>query len=215
MTKELIFEHPPRDHVAILGYDSDNDRFQVAYVDSSGNLQVGFASGTSIAANMKAWDGDSWENVQIDASGHLQVDVAAAVNLNTQLHGQYDGSWQALQMLWGFHDVAGEELSDLSLDAGSNTLSGTAVPSDEVHVITTVSTLTDDGGATRVRPYILRNSDVLVIADHAPPTNGTYDIVTGQWILGPGDQLKCLIAGATAGKYLYCQYTGYMMKLDL
>ena len=60
MTKEQTFEHPPRGHVALLAYDSVNDRFQVVHVDASGLLQVDVAAVADPQANAHGYDGAAW-----------------------------------------------------------------------------------------------------------------------------------------------------------
>lgn len=67
MTKETEFPHPPRGHIAVLGYDPVNERWQVFYVDDDGHVSVdvkasALPSGAATAAKQLA-DG---HNVTVD-----------------------------------------------------------------------------------------------------------------------------------------------------
>lgn len=44
MAKETVFQHPPGKHVAVLAYDSVNDRWQAVHADVSGQLSVKVAA---------------------------------------------------------------------------------------------------------------------------------------------------------------------------
>jgi len=60
VTKETNFEHPPRGHVALLAYDSVNDRWQAVYVDASGRLQM---DGADLTTRIHGWDGSAWHKL--------------------------------------------------------------------------------------------------------------------------------------------------------
>lgn len=91
MAKEGTFEHPPRGHVAVIGYDSVNDRFQVAYVDASGHVQVDLAAVTDGLIRLYGYDGSSWQRLGLlfsynDALGDHQTLTSAAGGTETLTH---------------------------------------------------------------------------------------------------------------------------------
>lgn len=57
MAKETVFQHPPGKHVAILAYDSVNDRWQAVHVDASGQLSINVAAPQKLDVNLYGWDG--------------------------------------------------------------------------------------------------------------------------------------------------------------
>lgn len=93
MAKETTFDHPPKGHAAILGYDSSIDKHRTFSVDSSGRLEVVVATAHKYVdrGDPAAWDkttGDliidsAWHD--IDFSGIITDPNAVAVHVRVQI----------------------------------------------------------------------------------------------------------------------------------
>lgn len=233
MAKETTFEHPPRGHTAILAYDAANDVWRAVYVDASGNLQVDVvASGlpsdaateTTLAkvsdrlgaltgpaagsANKQLADlltelGAKLEtaDLNLDATKDLQVDVKTAPTI-TVIPG-------SSEKLIGYGGLIGENLSDTSLDAGTNSLIGTAVPAGEVHVVTQVAVLYTGTVPTKVLIAPVGTPGTPVYLEQWSPASGQWYYSSINVLLQEGDYIGCTVTGATAGDDLFFRYSGY------
>lgn len=113
------------------------------------------------------------------------------------------------EKVMGFGGIVEEALSDTSLDAGTNTLGGTTVPSGEIHVITQVVAQYIGTVPTQTFIFAVGLAGDIVVLDQASPTSGIYYPATVNVILQSGDEMRCRVNGATAGDDLFFRYAGY------
>lgn len=126
----------------------------------------------------------------------------------------WDGTrWRKNNLLFGYVAAIGQDLVNADLDAGTNTLSGTAVPAGEVWVVTLVA-LRYDGTAPSlmwIRPSGLPGN---------PPIHVVSSVASLQWypqptwvVLEAGDKLEGVVLEATATDAFYARYCGYKMQV--
>lgn len=65
MAKETNFPEPPRGHVALLGWDSVNARWQAVAVDASGLVQIDVADIADRQVNAHGYDGSAWQKLPL------------------------------------------------------------------------------------------------------------------------------------------------------
>lgn len=65
MAKETNFPEPPRGHIALLGWDSVNARWQAVAVNGSGLVQVDLADVADRQVNAHGYDGSAWQKLPL------------------------------------------------------------------------------------------------------------------------------------------------------
>jgi len=126
----------------------------------------------------------------------------------------WDGTvWRKLPLVWGISDGIGTQLFLANAVGGVDTLSSTAVPAGEVHVIETIG-CTD---LTNVPTYNLiqtvKDGIGLILADLVQSAANRYTYWNGRITLWPGDYIACTFYGAVAGDDLYVRFGGYKMLI--
>ena len=64
MAKETNWPDPPAGHIAIVGWDSVNARWQAVHVDAAGLVQIDVAGNAVPQANAHGFDGSNWRKLQ-------------------------------------------------------------------------------------------------------------------------------------------------------
>ena len=126
----------------------------------------------------------------------------------------WDGAaWRKLPLLWGYSDIAGEDLADTNLSVGMNTLYGAIVPAGEIIIVRQISMQYTGTPPTKLysRASGTPGSPVLLYQDS--PASTTWYVTTCFQLLEPGDRLTGTVEGATATDNLLFYYSGYKMKI--
>lgn len=282
MAKEQTFSHPPKGHVALLAYDSVNDRWQVVHVDADGNLQVDLvAAALPTGAATAAKQLPDGHNVTVDnvslavtgtfypgtqpvsaatlplptgaatsakqlADGHnVTVDNASLAVTGTFYPGTQPVSAAALPLptgaataakqladghnvtvdnivpvtagggdvLFNFEDTVKGAIADTNLAGGTPTVYGTAVPTDKVWVIQTISFYYAGTQPTYIAVGSYDGSSWYHCYMLEDPSMELYHPWSGAITLKDGDKIFCIVGGATAGDDLYVRYSGYVMDM--
>lgn len=108
-----------------------------------------------------------------------------------------------------FEGIVEEKLSDTALAAGNNTLTGTAVPTGEIHVITLVQFVYVGTGPTRVYIDVNGLATNIVIFNQESPASGQRYPYNCKVYAQAGDQLRANVQGATLNDDLFFAYAGY------
>lgn len=238
MAKETTFEHPPKGHVALLAYDSANDRWQAVYVDASGNLQVdvvasGLPSGAATEATLadcktaleliddlrNALNSVATDELDIVIDGqNADVEVTQTTPADLVVAGHsYDGSaWRKNNLLWGYNDVFDETVQNLSASAGLNSLTTTAVPSGYIYVVVAASTVNITTACTRTRKVATGSGGGYCDFHTTPtPAAGVHETIDCWIPLKEGDYVTAYFYGCVAGDDIYLSIWGYKMKIDM
>jgi len=204
VTKEQTFEHPPRGHVALLAYDSVNDRFQVVHIDANGLLQVDVAAQ---AANL---------DVNIAAQAiDVEVTQATPADLVVAAHG-YDGAaWRKQPLIWGYTDRIVEAVVVADATVGTNYLALGVVPAGEVWVIEAMSGTDDTTVPTGVLFGAYNGSAWLWMKQVAAPVVSVYADYQGVLRLKAGDNCAVVFLGCTLNDNLYANFVGYKMSITM
>lgn len=126
----------------------------------------------------------------------------------------WDGSvWRKQPLLFGFSELAGEDLSDTDLPAGDSYLQSTVVPAGELLIVRQLAARYDGTSPNRifVTPYLTPGTPILLI-QHSP-TSGVWYIERCFVVLEGNDSLRCFVDDATAGDTLFFRYSGYTMSI--
>ncbi len=120
---------------------------------------------------------------------------------------------QFFNLIFGYYDQYAEYDSDLAAPAGLVTKSGSAVPADEVWVITHIWSLNASRGAVQL--ILIAN----VEGDQHPlirtsPAAGLGQYWGGRLVLKEGDYLQWQFLSTVSGDDLYWGALGYKMKLS-
>lgn len=146
-------------------------------------------------------DGTDWLKALIDAAGHLQVDLVDSPTI-TVIPG-------ASNVIRGFEGIAEEALSETNLPAGSSVLTGTTVPTGEIHVITQMMLLYVGAAPTRMYTDSPGLAGTIVTWNIESPTPSRSYTQSVNIYLQAGDAMRAYIVGATAGDAFYFRYAGY------
>jgi len=61
VAKETTFEHPPKGHVGVLGYEDAGDNYVVLAVNADGRLEIVIPIEEALGARAYHYDGASWQ----------------------------------------------------------------------------------------------------------------------------------------------------------
>lgn len=119
---------------------------------------------------------------------------------------------QMFNLIFGYAGQVLEATSAVGAGANKSTYS-TAVPADEVHVITNVAARHDDGDNRTLMLRVWDGADYYHIArlGNVPKT----DVLDrqGMWILVEGDMIEARALSLGAGDNVYVEINGYKMIL--
>lgn len=126
----------------------------------------------------------------------------------------WDGSvWRKLPMVWGYSELAGEDLKNTNLPAGLSVLEGTAVGTGEVMVVAQVEFFYLGTAPDRIDCRAYGTPGTPILLARASPVPGDYYYTHCFQILAEGHTMRATVKGATAGDAFYFRYSGYKMKI--
>lgn len=193
MTKEQTFAHPPRGHVALLAYDSANDRFQVVHVDASGLLQVDIAA----------------QAIDVEVTQVTPADLVVAA------HG-YDGAaWRKQPPIWGYSDRYVVQQQNVSDVAGDYTINLPAVPAGEVWRVLGLAVYRGTNVNQYARLQVIVGVSAYSVEDIAIPTLGRFFPGAAELVLKAVDNVRVIYTGATVGEVVITVASGYKMSIAL
>lgn len=237
MAKEQNFPHPPRGHVALLAYDSVNDRFQVVHVDATGLLQVDVADSGGVTLDdlrvllvdildellliddlrgaLNSVATDELDVVLDGQNADVEVTQTTPADLVVAQH-QYDGSaWRKSNLLWGYHDNWLESEVTQLAGAGDYTWDATTVPSGEVWVAMAAVGLNATRNPSYVQFSIVRNSDLYILDQVLAPGANTAAVWSGQVPLKAGDTFRIVVAAGQLNDWARANVIGYKMDIAM
>lgn len=128
----------------------------------------------------------------------------------------FDGTdWFRNNMPWGFYATVAEAKTDTSLDAGTNTLSGTEVPPNEVWRITVIIGRFVSATISSLYLGVVIDGIIIYILHDTDPVTNLYYPRGVNIAMGPGDNVLMTVGGATALDDAYLRYCGVRMRTDL
>lgn len=194
--------YEPLEERAIFGFDGTD--YRVVKVDTAGQIVAALQAGSTITVTQAT-------------AANLNATATLAANQNVQArdYGWYSGAWQKNPLLMGYSAAVGEAVTNTSLAAGANTLSSTAVPAGEVHVITNIAAAYS-GTVTNVILTVRINDSgtIYELYGQKPPVTGVYYDRQGFWVLKPGAKIDLLINGATLNDDGFLYIAGFSFDID-
>lgn len=211
MAKETRFEHPPRGHIAVLGYEPDHDDWYALHIDEDG---VAFVEVVKSALPGGAATSDKQDTMitalqliddlrnALDSVGldELDVNIEDSVTLTVQSTDS--------DKIFSYESIVEEALVDTNLGAGTNTVNGTAVPSGKVDRITAAYFMYVGTSPTAVQIDAVGLATVLTVIDQQAPSSGVRYPWSGEIHLQAGDYMRVRVVGATAGDDIYMRFAG-------
>jgi hypothetical protein len=156
--------------------------------------------------------------LKVDANGQLYTLPQSFTTTGAKLHVDANGNIYVTPANLGtfetIYDVVTENVQNLSLAAGTNTLTGTAVPDGYYYVITHIA-IYYGGTTTNVVIQGIAN----IVGNNVPinyvktPVSTQWYPVEGKWVLKAGDYLSCIITNATLNDDGILRYCGYKVKI--
>lgn len=214
MDEKTEFSHPPRGHVAVLGYDIVNKRWRAVYVDDDGHVSVDVeASALPTGAATSAKQLADGHNVTVDnpslaVTGDFYqetqpVSLASAPTTVVTAEGG-DVIFNVEAAVWG-------DASTNDAVEGTNYRTSTAVPEGKVWVITYVLAYNSDTDPAKV--YIGKEENTTrtyIYKVHTPGIDIAVNF-SGQLILTEGQKLVVTFTLCAANDNLRVYYHGYQM----
>jgi len=114
----------------------------------------------------------------------------------------------ASEKIVGFGAAAEEQIADINLSAGTNSLSGTAVPSGKIWWITMLCMRYQGTVPTQIYARFVGLAQDMTPITQASPVSGIWYTWNGSAYLLEGDYLNVVVTGATAGDDLHMRYAG-------
>jgi len=170
------------------------------------------------------WVTSAWKKLVATADGLLKVQLGGQdadvevkqttpADLTPGVCG-WDGSqWRKLTLLFGYTGIYVSSVTNTNLAAGTNTLSDTAVPAGEIHVITNILIRYVGTAPTQISARITSGGTTVDLYVLRPPVTAISYDRQGWWVLGPDDVLKLVVLGATAGDDATIDIAGFRMKI--
>ncbi len=128
--------------------------------------------------------------------------------------GWISGAWQKNPLLLGYSGVVGENVEDFNLLGGNPAVDSTAVPVGEIHVITHIAIRYDGTIPTEIFAQLVQAGTAITLFQQIAPVSGLYYDRQGHYFLAPGDFLRMLIIGATAGNDAFMRIAGHRVDID-
>jgi hypothetical protein len=125
-------------------------------------------------------------------------------------HWTWDGTrWRKQPLMFGFSELAGENLENTSLAAGANNLNGAAVGAGELLIVRHLALMYSGTPPTYMGVYPVGSPGTpYILFEHT--------VVSTRWYIEPvfavleeGDYLTAFVGGATLNDNLYFRYLGY------
>lgn len=136
----------------------------------------------------------------------LQVDIKTIPTTTVQ---SLDGD-----KIFSFNSMLTEQIEDLNLDNGNNTLSEPAVPAGVIWVVTNVMLYYSGTPPTRMYARVERILGDEYFAREDTVVSGTYyPFNVGHIFLREGERLEMRIIGATNGDDARMRFSGYKMAI--
>lgn len=212
MAKDTVFEFPPGGHVGLLIWDSVNEDWYAVLGDADGHIHLDVLTSAlpTGAATAAKQDTAITALEKLDDLQGALADVGAdelRVNIisipTTTVIPDTD------EKIVGYGGVIGENVSDENLSSGNSNLDTTAVPSDEVYVVTAISAKYVGTSPTLINAYTSGTPGTPTLLFKTSPTSGTWYHEKVFVVLAEGDKIRCRVEGATAGDDLFFRYVGY------
>ena len=128
----------------------------------------------------------------------------------------FDGTdWVKSNLLCGYNDRWFESVSDLSADAGDNTLSTVAVPPGYLYVLQAISAQNNITDPSSIHLHVGDGATAVTVRYQATPGIALPVVWTGKIVLKEGDVADALLRGCTAGDDIFAFFWGYKMKLAM
>jgi len=142
------------------------------------------------------------------------LDSEGAEKKRSQLYGWISGAWQKQPMLLGYSGTVAEGLSDDSVDAGTNDLEGTHVPSGEIWYIAYAAIRIDGSDPDELMIRAVVDSEQVPVYSNPTPSARRWYTTPLAFVLAEGDYLLGRVTGATAGDDFYFRYVGWKIDID-
>lgn len=172
---------------------------------TGGAIEVVQDTPADLAPGIYGWDGSVWQKLSVDASGRPLV----------LSHGHDGTVWRPNPMLIGYQSLYRDFKVDLAITAGAYQLNGTVVPTGYLVIVTGAAFNYTGTPPTSGVLRILSGGLGYPILTQLAPTSGVFFSVSGQWLMGAGENMQVSIVGATLNDDVYLRVHGYQMRVDL
>jgi hypothetical protein len=149
----------------------------------------------------------SGQTVDIDGQD-VHVDNTSLI---CSIYTLYAGALRRNPFIFGFSDDAGESITDTNLSGGTNTLDGGTVPAGELWVVRQWQARYVGTPPTLMALQANGTLANIAIAMLYAPTASKWFLGDAFLVLKPGDNMRVIIYGATAGDDAYAKWSGYVM----
>lgn len=181
----------------------DGDDYRVVACDTDGNLTAAVLADQSI------------EVVQDDAADlKATVDIAADQNVQARGYGYIGAAWQKVPLPFGLSGRVAEIVTDTNTGAGTDSVSTTAVPAGEYHIVSQISMYVASGSANNLVAYLNAAGTTPGLFGYTSPTSSQVYDRQGWWVLAPGDYIQVYGFDLTAGDDLSVSVAGFRVDID-
>jgi hypothetical protein len=146
------------------------------------------------------YDGSDFRAIEVNTNAHLVVDIDS---IPTTLVQTVSGD-----KFYGFHAIVEETLSNLTLAAGYNALSGAAVAAGDIWRVMHCALLYSGTVPTSVRIRVVGLATALMVFMQLAPVSGFWYVLASDIYLQVGDYMQAEVYGATLNDDLYFSYAG-------
>lgn len=136
----------------------------------------------------------------------LQVDVKTAPTTTVQSLNS--------DKIWAYSDILRQEIEDLNLSTGLNSIDGPTVPAGEIWIITNLTLYYSGTTPNLIYARIDDTSDLYYLAKVETPSNNFYyPFNINHVAMVEGDHMELVINDATLNDNARLRYQGYIMQI--
>ena len=166
----------------------------------------------------------AWKKLVATAGGALHIYVAGQAadvevkqatpaDLTPGVCGWDGSAWRKLPLMFGYSEVYHEKVSDMNATVTSDALVGSAVPAEEIWVVTSVVAYDKTTNVTQISASVTDDVTWWPFAQLFPTAAEEYLQWSGMVVLEQGDRIYVGFNGTIAGDDIYLNIHGYKMKI--
>lgn len=152
--------------------------------------------------------------MQVDDDDALLVASNAPSSFPVGLYSYYNSAWVHQSPILGYNGVVSDVVLDTNASAGTNTLSGNAVPSDTIWQIEAINLFDANHAITGSRIVLAGSGGVnIILGEYGALAAASSEIWLGRITMSPGEYIFVYFYGCTSGDDLYLRYHGFYQDL--
>lgn len=143
----------------------------------------------------------------------VEVKQTASADLVPGIAGWNGSAWHKLPLLWGYSAQLLEDLGGTKSGDGTYNATSTAVPANELHVLTLASITNLTGARAEATIFVAIPTNFARLATTFTPAQYEPTVFSGHLFLAPGNKVSVTQGSCLDSDVIRAAIAGYKMKL--